>query len=170
MWLSGGRLAARGTSFVCQGLWSWVCLTLFLPNDAHPKPPDMTHWDDTYTACWYACFTQSMRRTFILFVWGLIVSSRWRQEQAFFRWVKTFFWTNCGWRGRRTTPAAQLSCLISCISSNLTLIDFVIELSTISLIPFSLLWLDLARLPMLDQQQQLHFFQSSQQDHHQVVK
>ena len=109
---------------------------------------------------------------FILFVCivVLIVSSRWRQEQAFFRWVKTFFWTNCGWRGRRTTPAAQLSCLISCISSNLTLIDFVIELSTISLIPFSLLWLDLARLPMLDQQQQLHFFQSSQQDHHQVVK
>ena len=121
-----------------------------------------------------ACFTQSMRRIIILFVFllflDLIVSSRWRQEQAFFRWVKTFFWTNCGWRGRRTTPAAQLSCLISCISSNLTLIDFVIELSTISLIPFSLLWLDLARLPMLDQQQQLHFFQSSQQDHHQVVK
>ena len=66
---------------------------------------------------------------FILFVCivVLIVSSRWRQEQAFFRWVKTFFWTNCGWRGRRTTPAAQLSCVISCISSNLTLIDFVME-------------------------------------------
>ena len=142
-------------------------LTFFLPNDMHPKP-DMTLWRKLPAD---ACFTQSMRRTFhFVCIVVLIVSSRWRQEQAFFRWVKTFFWTNCGWRGRRTTPAAQLSCLISCISSNLTLIDFVIELSTISLIPFSLLWLDLARLPMLDQQQQLHFFQSSQQDHHQVVK
>ena len=81
-----------------------------------PKACLTWHTDDT--ACWR--LLHSIHETDFHFVcFGvLIVSSRWRQEQAFFfRWVKTFFWTNCGWRGRRTTHAAQLSCVISCISS-----------------------------------------------------